>query len=199
MKQFSNFDTIRQTADHDGVTQLPPGAYICRILATRYIAPVDGKSGQVAIQFDISEGSFSNFFRNLYDNNTQPDRKWKGKTVVWEPRDDGTNKDEWTKRTLARWVSALEDSNSGYKWDWDETKWAGKLVGIIFGRVGTVIDGTQVEYTEASRPTSVNKVRSGDYKIPDFKAKNGYSAVIAAADDDPATVPIPEAEDIPFL
>ncbi len=199
MKEFSNYDNIKRNAEQNSITQLPPGAYNCKILATKYTAPTaDGKSGQITIQFDIAEGPFTNFFTNQYENNSNPDRRWKGRTMIWEPKDDGTEKDEWTKNALARWINAIEDSNPGYTWDWDESKWQGKLVGILFGRVGADIGGKKVEYTEARFPISVDKIRSGDYKVPPSKAKKGYEAGTTNTDDGFVALSKNEAEDIPF-
>lgn len=200
MKAFSNYETAKKNANYEGSVQLPEGAYVCKIMATKYTEPSGDKSGQIAIQFDVIEGEYKDFFRKQYDANQNEDKKWKGKATIWEPRDDGSEKDDWTKNAFARWTNAIEDSNPGYSWDWDESKWKGKIVGILFGKVGTVIEGKEIEYTEASRPLSVDKVRAGDYKPAKFRKKNGYSGNGSgdASSDGFMEPPKGEEEEIPF-
>lgn len=175
MKAFSNYEQAKENAKYEGGERLPEGGYVCRILGTKYANPQNGNSGYITMEFDIAEGEHAGFFQKQYEANTSEDRKFKGKVIIWEPKDDGTEQDGWTKNTFARWTNAIEDSNPGYSWDWDETKWKGKLVGILFGTTGTVIDGKEITYTEARTAVNVEKVRSGDYKIPKFKSKNGYT------------------------
>ena len=199
MKQFSNYETAKKNANYEGGAQLPEGGYVCKIMNTKYIEPKDDKSGQIAVQFDVVEGEHKDFFRKQYDSNTNEDKKWKGKAMIWEPKDDGSEKDEWTKNTFARWTNAIEDSNPGYTWDWDETKWKGKLIGLLFGKVGTVIEGKQIEYTEVSRPLSVDKVRAGEYKLPKFRSRNGYTGNTSGNSTGFVEPTKDEAEEVPFL
>ena len=200
MKKFSNYEQAKKNAEYQGSAQLPEGAYPCRIMAVRYQDGKDGNSDSIAIQYDITEGEYKDFFRKQYDNDTREDKKWKGKTTIWVPSDDGSEKDNWTKDAFARWTNAIEESNPGYAWDWDEGKWKDKLVGIIYGSVGTVIDGKEIIYTEARFPISVEKARKGDYKPAKFKKKNGYkgSNNSPANGDDFMVPPAGEAEEIPF-
>ena len=204
MKAFSNYSEAKEKAKHEGGGQLPEGGYVCRILATQYTNPKNGNSGFITVQFDVIEGDYKDFFRNQYESNTAEDKKWKGKAIIWEPKDDGTEQDGWTKNAFARWTNAIEDSNPGYTWDWDETKWKEKMVGILFGTTGTVIDGKEIVYTEARTATSVEKIRSGNYKIPKFKGKNGYTGNNSGGNSDNSgkdewmNVSDPVAEELPF-
>lgn len=175
MKQFSNWEKAKESAKFEAGEKLPVGGYVCKIKAVAYTNPQNGNSGRIDVQFDIVEGEYKDFFQKQYDGNTSDDKKWKGRTTIWEPMDDGSEKDEWTKNTFAKWTNAFEESNPGYVWDWDESKWKDKLVGILYGEVGTVIDGKEIVYTEARFPTSVNAVRENKFKIPKFKSKNGYT------------------------
>jgi hypothetical protein len=135
----------------------------------------NGNSDRIKIQFDIAEGEYKDFFRKQYDNNTNEDKKWKGTATIWCPKDDGSEKDGWTKNAFASWTNGFEDSNSGYTWDWDENKWKGLMIGIVFGETGTVIEGKEIVYTEARRGASVDDIRKGNYREQKFKKKNGYT------------------------
>jgi len=180
MKQFGGFDQAKEEAkaSSNGGMRLPAGAYVCRILGAKETEPKGDKSGYITIQFEIEEGEYKGFFKKQYDANERDDKKYKGKTVIYEPKEDGSEKDGWTKTTFAKWTNAIEDSNPGYKWDWNEAGWKDKLVGIVFGETGTNIEGKDIVYTEARYPVAVSKVKDGTAGEAKFKAKNGYGTTV---------------------
>lgn len=175
MKWFKGYDEAKKAAQYSG-GKLPEGAYVCKILNVDYNESSDsGKSDTIELSFDIVEGEYKDFFKTQYQNNTSEDKKWKGRVLIYVPLDDGSEKDGWTKNSFAKWTNSLEESNKGYVWDWDESKWKNKLVGIVFGTTGTVLDGKEITYTEARFPVSVDTVKSGKAPKANFKARNGYS------------------------
>lgn len=197
MKQFSNFDKAKENARQMGGTsaQLPEGGYVAKIMGVRYEEGQNGNSDKILIQYDISEGEYKDFFKKAYEENTRDDKKWKGKATIYYPKDDGSEKDQWTKNAFAKWINAFEDSNNGYSWDWDENKWKGLSIGLIYGSVSTMIEGKAILYTEARFPASVEDIRSGNYKIPKLKEKAG-SGVVSANDMLP--IPADGPDEIPF-
>lgn len=180
MKQFSGYENASKAARSTG-GRLPAGGYICKIMDVKSTEPDGDKSGNIKIMFDIVEGEYKDFFKKQYDNNTSEDRKWKGTATIWCPKDDGSERDSWTKNAFASWTNGLEDSNEGYRWDWDENKWKGKMIGIVFGETGTVIDGKEIVYTEARRGASVEDIRKGNFREQKFKKKNGYTGTGGSA------------------
>lgn len=205
MKALNNFEESKKKAAYKGSSRLPVGGYVAKIKDVRYEEGKEDNSDMIILAYDIAEGEHKDFFKNQFDNNTQEDKKWKGRTTIYVPKDDGSERDEWTKTAFARWTNAFEDSNKGYVWDWDEKKWKGKMIGLIYGEVGTVIDGKPIEYTECRFPESVEKVRSGDFKIPAFKARKGYDEAIDKQGDeeranDKGFMNIPDTidEELPF-
>lgn len=175
MKAFNGYDDAKKQAQAGSIGRLPAAGYVCKILGVAYDAGTDGKSDVLTIQFDICEGEHANYFHKQYEANTNEDKKWKGVKRIYIPTDDGSEKDGWTKKTFAGWIAAVEESNPGYAWDWDEKKLKGKTVGIVFGETGTVIDGKEIVYTEARFGASVEKIRSNDYPLAKFLKKNGYT------------------------
>lgn len=172
MKAFNNYDEAKKAADAAGTAKLPAGAYVCKIKQVRYEPNENGD--RIVLAFDINEGDFKDFFTKKFEADTSEDKKWKGKVTVWVPKDDGSEKDAKTKKSFASWTASFEKSNNGYKWDWDETKWKDKIIGIVFGETGSVIEGKEVVYTEARFPVDVDRVRSGNAPKADFHTKNGY-------------------------
>lgn len=199
MKKFGGYDDAMKNAQYSG-GRLPAGAYVCKVMNVRYEEGQNGNSDMIQVQFDIAEGEQKDFFRTQYDNNQNEDKKWKGKVTIYVPKDDGTEKDEWTKNSFAKWTNAFELSNAGYKWDWHEDKWKGLIVGIVFGDTGTVVDGKEIVYTEARYPVGIEDVRSGKCKDAKFKAKNGYTGTASNNSNDDAFMTIPDGveEEIPY-
>ena len=203
MKAFNGYDKAKEAAQRTGGGRLPKGAYVCKILGVKYEEGKGGASNVLRVQFDITEGEYAGFFKKQYDENKSDDKKFKGQTTIYEPNDDGSERDDWTKKTFASWTNALEDSNKGYTWDWDEKKWKGKAIGIVFGETGTVIEGKEVVYTDARYPVSVEKVRSGKAGEAKFKAKNGYGekkSYDSSAEKETDFINIPDGidEELPF-
>lgn len=198
MKQFNGYEnTVKEVLSSAGM-KLPAGAYVCKITAVKFEAGTDGKSDRIAIQFDISEGEQKDFFKNQYEANTSDDKKWKGATRIYVPKDDGSEQDNWTKKAFAGWTTSFEASNAGYTWDWDENKWKGKLIGIVFGETGTVIEEKEIVYTEPRFAIDVAKVRDGSAPAAKFKAKNGYGNQQSSAETDFMSIPAGSEEEIPF-
>ena len=199
MKQFNNYDEAKKQAQAAGGAKLPKGAYVCKIMGVRYEEGKDGKSDVLVLQFDITEGEQKDFFKKQYEANTAEDKKWKGVVRVYVPNDDGSEKDGWTKRSFAGWIDSVEKSNPGYSWGWDENTLKNKMVGIVFGETGTVIEGKNIVYTEPRFGVDVAVVRSGKAPEAKFKSKNGYGTVKAAPDDDDfMSIPDGVEKEVPF-
>ena len=199
MKPINNFGKAKEAASYTGSAQLPAGAYVCKILGVKYETFDWGD--QIKLQIDIEEGEQKDFFKKQYESNTAEDKKWKGIAKVTVPKDED---EEWKHTAFARWPVAIEESNKGYVWDWDENKWKGKLIGIVFGPTGTVIDGKEVVFTEAHGPASVEAVKSGRFykKLLELKKTKGYtgtqSSTEPAGDNDFMKIPDNASETIPF-
>lgn len=200
MKPYNGYEQSREDARKTGSMQLPVGAYECKILKAEPSAI--GKKATILVYFDITAGEYKDFFKTNYENQTGEDKKWKGRTQIYCPTDDGSEQDGWTKKTFGRWINALEDSNKNYKWDWDESKWKNKAVGIMFGETGNKINGKDVKYTEARAACSIQDVKDG--KAPTeyfckFKTRNGYGEQPKNIDTDWQSIPdVGNDEDLPF-
>lgn len=201
MKQFGGFEQAKEEAktSSGGSMRLPAGAYVCKILGAKETEPKDGKSGFITVQFEIEEGEYKGFFKKQYDANEREDKKYKGRTTIYEPKDDRSEQDGWTKNTFAKWTNAIEDSNPGYKWDWNEAGWKDKLVGIVFGETGTNINGKDIVYVEARYPVAVSKVHDGTAGAAKFKAKKGYGETVNTGNGiDIMNIPDSIDETLPF-
>lgn len=163
MKQFSNFEAKKAT----GRETLPAGAYIAKILDAREVSYDWGTI--VLLSFDITEGQYKDFFAKDYKNQDREDKKWRGIFRMREPLDDGSENDRWTKRNFQNSIWAIQESNPGYYFDWDESKFVGKSVGVLFRNREWEMNGNTGWTTECCALTSVEDVRNGTYRQPKDK------------------------------
>ena len=113
------------------------------------------------------------------------------------PKDDGSEKDMWTKRRFKTFIEALEDSNPGFHFAWDEQAFKGLYVGGLFREEQfKKRDGSVGTSTALAQVTTVEKVRTGKYRMPADKLLSESGS----ADADTGWMNVPEGtdEELPF-
>lgn len=190
IKQFGDYATTQAISEGGA---LPKDGYVCKILNAQV---KDGTNGQyLQIAYDIAEGQYKDYFKGLFDAKKDELKKWSTYFFVNLPKDDGSEKDGWTKRLFKTFTNALEDSNEGYHFDWDETKFKGKLIGGLFHyEEYKRNDGKIGRSTKMRNVCSVEKVRSGNFKLPDDK----LLTPAANTSTDFMNIPDEINEEIPF-
>lgn len=164
IRRPNNWNEVKEFSDRQ---KLPLGAYVCKVKRVAIQANEYGE--QLCVLFDIAEGEFSGFYNDEFKDNTNENKKWKGVLRQFLPKDDGSEKDEWTKRSFKGMVSAFEKSNPGYVWNWDENSLAGKHIGILFRNEEWEYDGKTGWTVKPYRAISVDSVRNEDFKLPKDK------------------------------
>lgn len=180
MRPFNNYETTQTISAR---AQLPVGAYICRILKAeeKVYNSSKGEWHKLEISFDISEGEHKDFYANDYKAQTGEDKKWKGVMRMNIPTDDGSEADGWAKRSFKTNILAIEDSNSGYHWDWNEAQLKGKTVGIVFRSEEWEYNGRSGWRTAPFKFVPIADVKSGNIKLPDPKPLNNKASQTSAA------------------
>ena len=186
MKQYTGYEAKRQA----GKETLPAGGYVAKILDAKEISYSWGSV--LAISFDIEEGDFRGFFAKDYKENTNEDKKWRGVYRLAIPVDDGSEKDGWTKNTFNGAMWAIEESNPGYHWDWNEGNLKGKLTGVLYRNREWEMNGRTGWSTEAGMLESVDNIRAGKYRpMKDRPLKKSASAPAKAYGADTADDELP--------
>ena len=172
IRKPNNWNEVKEFTE---TVKLPLGAYVCKV---KQVAIQDnGYGDQLYILFDIDEGEFAGYYADDYKNNQNKDKKWKGVLRVWLPKDDGSDKDEMTKRTLKGMVTAFENSNFGYTFYWDESSLVGKKVGVLYRNEEWDYKGKTGWAARPFRAISADRVRNDAYRLPaDKPLKNKASA-----------------------
>lgn len=199
MREFKGFNEAKVNKGSGAYEQLPKDAYVCKILNVREQQNSDGGS-RFDIMFDIAEGEYKDFYSKQYQERKKSDEDAKfpndGIYRLTIPED---NSEDWLKDSFKTFTTALEDSNSGYHWDWDETKWKGKFFGGLFHIKQSEYKGNIYDHTALKWVRSADDVRNKKYnKLPNDKLLD--ASTVKPADDSNDFVNVPEgsADEIPF-
>lgn len=194
IKKFKDYATTKGYTDYEA---LPKGGYVMKIMGAEVCE--NSRRQYIKIGMDVAEGEYASFFEKAYRADQREDKKWSCNYLLSIPTDDGSEQDGWTKRKFRTFTDALEASNEGYHFDWDEQKFKGKLIGGLFNiREYEKNDGSIGSATNLARVTTVQKVREGKYKLPADKLIQRTAQVPVTADSDFMKIPDTIAEELPF-
>ena len=198
MKKLNCYETAQAYFEQE---RLPVGGYVLKILDVKY--QENSWGDVILLSFDIEEGEYKGFFANNYRAQTQEDKKWKGTYRLRVPKDDGSEQDNWTMRRFKTVISAFEESNSGYHWNWDEQTLKGKMIGALFNNKEYEFDGRHGFFTNCHSLVTVEKIRSGKFEIPadtllKEKKDNGYPAGSTPAGGGFMNIPEGAKDELPF-
>ena len=130
MKAFNGF---KSEASSTKVPPLPVGTYVAKIKAVK----IDGlePDQRMIIRVDVCEGPFTDYFLTQYKRAKESSKyepKYKGDYKIRIPNEANT-KSQYPESDIRRFndmIYRIEQSNSGYHWDWNENGLVGLLVGI---------------------------------------------------------------------
>lgn len=153
------------------VSNLPAGAYVGKILGAKVETQnIGGRDiDRLILQMDVTEGEFANHYQKIYEaaKGGQFPAKYKGVLRLNIPK-AGDQYESMNKRILQGAAWALEQSNKGYHWDWDESKLKGLSVGFSVREADYLIedaDGLRTgTTTEIVKLESVDEVKAGQVK-----------------------------------
>ncbi len=159
--------------------QLPKAAYIVRILNAKV---VDTKTGlrQIVIAFDIAEGDYKDFYKCMYDQNSNEDKKWPNDGVFRLTIPDD-NSPEYVRTNYDSFFADLEDSNGGFVFSGDEKALKGKLIGAKMHIEQSEYNGRVYDHTRMKWSCVADDVRNGKAgKLPSDKLVQGGGSASAA-------------------
>lgn len=162
MRAFKGYNEAKVYTETE---KLPAGAYVVRLLkGARVEASEYGET--LLVPFDIDEGDYKDFYTRQFQSSQMEDKKYKGVFRMRLPKEDGTEQDEWTLRRLKTNLVAVEDSNAGYHWDWNEAGLAGKKVAMLFQNKEWEFKNQTGWTAQPHSLISIEKFREGKYKLP---------------------------------
>lgn len=171
IKKFSGYDEI-EIYEGEG-TSIEPGGYELKILGAK--VETFNSCQILKIMFDvINHEKYSKIFSEKYKSAKaqSSEAKWPagGTFDVFIPRDDGTEKDGYTKQSFKRFITSVERSSDGYQWNWDENSLKGRIFGGVFGREEFRTKSGEYKFAVKCRfARSVKSIRNGSFKLPEDK------------------------------
>lgn len=125
MEKINNWEKIEAKGISD-FKKLPAGGYVGIIKnAEEYTSETTGNKS-LKVECDIIEGEYKDYFQNNYNSNPNMDKKWDNNSTRY------LGLAESSLPFLKGFLTAVENSNSGYKWNWDEKSLIGKKVGLVY-------------------------------------------------------------------
>lgn len=168
MKKFNKYETA-QIKKGSLFEQLPKGAYVIKLLKAEECENQNSAGSHIKIAFDIAEGEYKDFYKKQFDAITDEDKHWPYDGVYYLSAPDD-NSPQWMIDNFGTFIAALEDSNDGYHWDWDESKWKGLVMGALFRNEQSEKDGNVYDHIRPFWFRNAQLIRDGKYgKLPKDK------------------------------
>ena len=144
--------------------RLNAGGYICKIISAKEEKSKSGKR-MLVLALDIVEGDKKDFFRNRFNDNSSPDKKWPAGAIYRQMLEG-----EKAAGFLKGLMTSLEASNDGFKWDWDEKKLVDLKCGAILGEEEyEKMDGSVGTTTKVKFIRTIKAIQDGNFKVPELK------------------------------
>lgn len=159
MKKIENWNEI-EAKGMDDFKALPIGAYECKIInAVENHNEQSGKT-TLKVMVDIASGEYKDYFKKRYDSNTAIDRKWDNNATKYLAF-EGEN-----TSFFKGFITIVENSNVGYKWNWEESTLRDKkLVGVFQYEQYEKQDGTKALKVRLTKFRSLDKL--GEIEVSD--------------------------------
>ncbi len=151
MKPIEGYDLINEAGEFK---KLPAGIYGVKITKV-----VDNPANEyLEVYCDITKGEYANYFKQLVDagltDTSKSFRSYKTNAVPF----------------FKAFITAIEKTNPGYSWDWDEQKLVGKNVMAVFGEEEyKANDGSIKVATRVVEFRSLQAYQEGKIVVPPLK------------------------------
>ena len=168
LKKPNGYDDIQINEDYTPITL---GGHKGVIMGVEeYTSELSGNTS-LKVSVDTSkDDSQPSYFSEQYKNDTRSDKKWSNSAIKYVSLKD----DENCVRMLKAFITSVENSNTGFTYDWNKevSQLKGKKVGLVFG-----LEEYENQDGELKTITKLNQFRSIDkvdnVKIPKVKLLNG--------------------------
>lgn len=156
---------LTETRNESGQSSLAPGAYVCRVVRSRY----DAEYNRLLLDLDIDEGPHKGYYADLENRYNFWGLTWK---LYLNPED---------KWKVLNAVDIFRACNADFEYnddgENDDQAMVGKQIGIITRQreyVGN--DGITKKALAVYKPINIEDVRAGNFTIPDPVKAKGASA-----------------------
>lgn len=153
MEIIKDFDKV-EAKGMDDFKPLPIGAYECSIVIARENKNEESGKTTFKVGVDIASGDYKDYFKKIYDNDNRIDKKWNNNAVRYLAF-EGEN-----VAYFKGFLTCVENSNPGYKWNWDEkTLINKKICGVFQYEEYEKQDGTKGVKVRLNKFRSLDKIK----------------------------------------
>lgn len=185
MKKIEDFNEVQEAQDFKNVQ---PGPKVVKIVE------VEDKEDKeyLKIAFDIAKGDMKGHFAEMKKNMGLSDWPIQGNTIK-----------SYKKKALPffkRFITAVEKSNEGYKFDFDEQKLVGKYFVANFGEE-EYDNGSEIKTTvRMQEARSLQSLKDGKIQIPKKKtlSKEEHAKYEKQSTQQNQKIEVPDLDDLPF-
>ena len=167
----------------------------------------------------IQDGEYKNFFQKKYDSDARDkkDKRWLCSYDFFLDNDKKTPKEnETSARYLKRFLTAVENSNPNFKFNWDENELKDKKVGLGFGlkefqgNNGKIYTTTElrcfrsldaiekIDYNDINKKFDVRNINNVFIKYRDYMEQSNQSKNTDENEEDSYVTVEVDDDDIPF-
>ena len=181
MKKIENWSEI-EAKGMDDFTPFPAGVYECVIVNACENFNKDSGKTTLKVMVDIASGEYKGYFKEMYDKNTNVDRRWNNNSTKY------LSLEKQNLSYLKGFITSVENSNPGYTWDWDETKLCGKKICCVYqweqyqtqdGKIGVSAKLNKFrsldKMKDIKEPTQVKMLDGSYVEYEDYMKNNGNS------------------------
>ena len=152
MRKIENFENVKPSSDE--VNNPQAGGYI---LVIKNIRDVEDKE-YLKMLVDISEGEYKDHYQKLYEEHG-----------FWGLLNYASYKTK-AQGMFKRFIDAVEKSNVGYSWNWDEKSLKGKKIGAVLREEAYVSkNGEEKTTLRVHQVYTVEDIKKGNFKVPPKK------------------------------
>lgn len=168
IKKPNNYDNIQVNEDY---TPISLGGHKGIIMGVEeYTSPMTNNTSlKVSVDTD-KDDTQPGYFTEQYKSDTRTDKKWSNSAIKYVSLGEEENQ----VKMLKGFLTAVENSNNGFKYDWNKevSQLKGKKVGLVFGL--EEYQNQQGETKTRSRLTQFRSIDKMDnIKIPKVKLLDG--------------------------
>lgn len=172
-----NWNNVSEASD----ARLTAGGYVCGIVRAEDVPEKE----YLRIEFDIAEGPYKNYFRDLRDRLNLD--KWPSGGVLIR------SYKEKAQPFFKSFLTSVQNSNPGYVFQNDEATLSRKLIGMVLGEEEYEYNGEVKTRLRVSSTHSVKAIRDKDFTVPEKKclapAATSYTASYEPIDDTSGDLP----------
>lgn len=175
MKKINDWEKVKASDDN---SRLPAGGYVCEIVR----AEDNPEKNYLRLEYDIAEGEYKDYWQSTAER-----FGWWGGDFYRSYKDSALG-------MFKGFINAVEGSNGGFKWEWNEKALEGKLVGLVLGEEEYIKnDGSVGTRLKVRNVKPAQDIRSGKFKVPEKKVLPNESKASSSTSGF-----TPSDSDIPF-